>query len=189
MKKLIAGLDEVGYGSLAGPILIAVTVVPEGYNPRNKAGDSKKFSKKKRIELAPLLAEEAIYVGLGWASAEYINRRGVTAAWQFAASLALKNAPELEHLYVDGIVRVSNHRGPQTTVIKGDDKMWCIGASSIIAKVSRDLVMAEMAEYYPGYGWESNSGYGSKQHREALQGKGVTPLHRDRYVRKILSNG
>ena len=185
-SPLIAGLDEVGYGAMAGPMVVVVTGFrgpqPEALLPIT---DSKKLSKKKREELAPLILQHTVFFGFGWADNEMIDEKGVTYSWNHACMQALENA-DLDTLLVDGNKRVVNYVGDQLTIVKGDLTHWQISAASIVAKVMRDQEMTHLHEFYPDYGWDTNSGYGgAKKHKDALVRLGATPLHREHYLRKL----
>lgn len=183
--QLVAGLDEVGMGSLAGPLCIAVTVFPKTKTPITGVTDSKKLSAKKRIVLAPRIVEEAVFVGVGWASSKIIDEWGLAEAWHRAALDALEGMPKVEMLWIDGEREVKGYEGKQTTVVKGDSLLWIIGAASIVAKVARDLTMHELSQSYRGFGWERNSGYGSKEHIARILKGGPSPQHRMTFLKKL----
>lgn len=187
MEDLIGGLDEVGYGSLSGPLVIVVAAFPNGKTRPLGCQDSKKTSRTGREKVLPSLYEAAAFVGVGWASADFINDKGVAEAWQVAANRAMKGMPELEKLVVDGSRHVRDYDGNQMVIPKADTVHWQVSAASIIAKHIRDVEMEELAVYYPGYDWENNSGYGSEAHRKALVELGPTPEHRNKYIRKIVN--
>jgi ribonuclease HII len=181
---LDAGLDEVGRGPVAGPICIAVVAFHKGVQLQG-VNDSKQLTARRREELIPPILESAAFVGIGWASPRYIDEKGIAAAWQYAANMALQHAPISNMLLtVDGRDRVDNYEGKQRSVVKADGSHYPTSAASIVAKVSRDLDMLQMSERYQGYGWERNSGYGTKEHREAILELGVTPYHRRSFLRK-----
>jgi ribonuclease HII len=182
---LSAGLDEVGRGCLAGPMCVAVAAFPKGATPIPGVDDSKKLSFKKRMELAPIIMKEAVFFGIGWAHPTVIDEYGVTEAWQRACHDALEGAPHLNHLHVDGVIRVDNYIGAQTTYIKGDSLLWEISAASIVAKVIRDLDIIDMSPHYPAYKWEKNMGYGSQAHLDALFRLGPCSYHRGSYLKKV----
>lgn len=185
---LNAGLDEVGMGTWAGPLFIVVAAFSEKQCPVDGVADSKKLTSKRRKELAPLIVKAAAYTGIGWSSAHEIDRHGVKTAWERAAVRALKGAPELNHLYIDGRRRVYFYDGAQSLHDKGESKHWQIAAASIVAKVLRDNEMEWMAQHYPEYSsWTSNSGYGTKEHQRSLISNEPTPLHRMYYLRKFVS--
>ncbi|MCF6431015.1 ribonuclease HII [Leisingera sp. MMG026] len=173
----IAGVDEVGRGPLAGPVTAAAVVldisaIPEGLN------DSKKLSLKKREALeGKILA--AGQVSVAHASVEEIDSLNILRASHLAmerAVAALDPAPD--YLLIDGNLIPRGLALTSEAVVKGDAKSVSIAAASIIAKQERDRVMVDLAQQFPGYGWEKNAGYPSKQHREALIELGVTPHHR-----------
>lgn len=182
---LIAGLDEVGQGSLAGPLVIAVVAFEKDATAIPGVTDSKKLTETKREELLPIILEQAEFVGLGWASHTYIDEHGMRASWQYAANMALENCPKFQFMYVDGVNEVRSYRDAQLTFKKGDSRFWQIGAASIVAKVFRDNEMVHYHRYYPHYGWCKNKGYGTKTHISTIGERGATPIHRKLFLRKI----
>jgi len=182
---LYAGLDEVGAGPLAGPLVIAVAAFPYDMAPIPGVTDSKKLTEKRRAELAPIIASQATFVGYGWASAQEIDDMKMSAAWQLAAYRALRGAPPLDILMVDGIREVDPYATKQVTIIKGDARVWQIGAASIVAKVARDVELMDMARYYPQYSWEKNKGYGTKEHLNLILAHGPCPYHRRSFLKKL----
>lgn len=184
---LIAGLDEVGLGAIAGPLVVVVAAF-DADNPIPPEiatiCDSKKASKKKRAALAPLAAKHADFFGVGWAEAWEIDKLGVAAAWQLAASMALKCAPEFKVLLVDGTRPVRPYSAEQRTVIKGDSLHWQISAASFIAKVVRDREMVDLDEG-GRYGWESGAGYGTKAHYANISEQGLCRQHRRLFTRNL----
>lgn len=185
--NLVAGLDEVGMGCWAGPLLVVVTAFPEDHEPIEGVTDSKKLSALKREMLAPQIVREASYVGMGWVSAKEIDKHKMANAWQTAAKRALTGAPELEHLRVDGDRGVSSYKGQQSTHVRGESKFWEIAAASVVAKVLRDKEMEYMHEFYPTYGFGKHAGYGTEMHRKQLRLAGPCPLHRMFYLRKFIA--
>jgi ribonuclease HII len=183
----IAGVDEVGRGPLAGPVTAAAVVLdmatlPPGLN------DSKKLSAKKRAALAEAIWASA-EVSVAEASVEEIDSINILRASHLAmerAVAALDPAPD--YLLIDGNLIPRDLSIPAEAVVKGDGKSVSIAAASIVAKEARDSLMVDLAQQFPGYGWERNAGYPSKQHREALVELGVTPHHRRSFkpVHKIL---
>ncbi|KIC09393.1 ribonuclease HII [Leisingera sp. ANG-M1] len=173
----IAGVDEVGRGPLAGPVTAAAVVldaaaIPAGLN------DSKKLSPKKReaVETEILAAAQ---VSIAHATVEEIDSLNILRASHLAmerAVAALDPAPD--YLLIDGNLIPKGLSHPCEAVVKGDAKSLSIAAASIVAKLARDRIMVDLAQQFPGYGWEKNAGYPSKQHREALVDLGVTPHHR-----------
>ena len=173
----IAGVDEVGRGPLAGPVTAAAVVldasaIPAGLN------DSKKLSQKRREALEGEILSSA-QVAVAHASVEEIDSLNILRASHLAmarAVAALDPAPD--YLLIDGNLIPKGLMQPSEAVVKGDAKSVSIAAASVIAKLVRDRVMVDLAQQFPGYGWEKNAGYPSKQHREALNQLGVTPHHR-----------
>ncbi|WP_138936552.1 ribonuclease HII [Roseovarius arcticus] len=174
---IIAGVDEVGRGPLAGPVTAAAVVldparIPEGLN------DSKKLSGVKRALLYDLIAAVA-EVSIAHASVEEIDDLNILRASHLAMERAvagLARTPDMA--LIDGNMIPRGLTIPARTIIKGDALSVSISAASIMAKICRDCVMRDLAQHYPGYGWETNAGYPSKSHKEALQNLGVTPHHR-----------
>lgn len=185
--KLIAGLDEVGMGSLAGPVVVVVVAFPASRVRIAGVADSKKLSWMKLNKLAPTITKEAAWIGYGFASPQTIDELGMSASWELAANMALKNCPSFDLLVVDGNRGVGGYRGKQEARPRADATQWQVSAASIIAKVMRDNDMIELAEHYPEYGWTSNVGYGTDEHRAALQVHGATPHHRKKYTDSALN--
>ncbi len=175
--RLIAGVDEVGRGPLAGPVVTAAVILPANYD-LPELTDSKKLSKKKRESLAEKIKSQAVAYSFGEANIEEIDRLNILHATMLAMQRAVAGlAQEPELILVDGN-RTPEFNVPAKAIIGGDGLEPAISAASIIAKVSRDAMMAEFAKIYPQYGFERNSGYPTKQHREALLEHGPTPIHR-----------
>ncbi len=173
----VAGVDEVGRGPLAGPVMAAAVIldplaIPEGLN------DSKQLSIKKRGLIYPEILEKAV-VSVGAASVEEIDEINILRASHLAMVRAVQGLAERpDHVLVDGHMTPRGLNLPATGVVKGDTKSLSIAAASIVAKVRRDRLMVDLAQQHPGYGWETNMGYPSKSHKKALQDLGVTPHHR-----------
>ena len=176
----IIGVDEVGRGPLAGPVISAAIIlnkeiIPEGIN------DSKKLSKKKRIIINEQLILHHSYA-IGMATVEEIDKINILQASLLAmkrAILGLKIVPK--SILVDGN-KLPDLEYKMYPIVKGDSKSVSIAAASIIAKVYRDKLMEDLSIQYPGYYWEKNSGYGTKQHLLALNNLGVTPIHRKTFA-------
>jgi len=180
----ICGIDEAGRGPLAGPVCAAAVILPEGLEIPG-LNDSKKLTDKKRRELFPIIEEQALAYGIGWASQEEIDDINILQATFLAMSRAVKQLnirPDLA--LVDGN-RAPTLDLPVETVVKGDSLSASIAAASVLAKVSRDGVMLRMAEEYPGYGFEVHKGYGTKAHYEALRTFGPSPIHRRTFLKKF----
>lgn len=173
----IAGVDEVGRGPLAGPVTAAAVVldpacIPVGLN------DSKKLTEKRRIALLEELMACA-EVSVAHASVEEIDEMNILRASHLAMERAVAGlALPPDHCLIDGNLLPKGLQIPATAVIKGDGRSVSIAAASIAAKIARDTIMRDLAQQFPGYGWESNAGYPSKSHISALQALGVTPHHR-----------
>jgi ribonuclease HII len=184
---LNAGLDEVGMGCWAGPLLVVVAAFRADQEPIEGVDDSKKLTAYKREILAPQIVRAAEFIGMGWVSAKEIDKHKMANAWQMAAKRALVGAPGFSHLYVDGQRAVSSFKGDQSTHEKGESKFWEIAAASVVAKVLRDKEMEHMHEFYPGYGFAQNAGYGTEVHRRYLRSFGPTPIHRMFYLRNFIA--
>ncbi|MDG4646834.1 ribonuclease HII [Roseibacterium sp. SDUM158017] len=187
--RFVAGVDEAGRGPLAGPVTAAAVVldatcIPEGLN------DSKVLARGRREELLSSL-EGAAQVGIGWASVEEIDALNILNATHFAMRRAIEALPNRPcHVLIDGNSCPPNLPCPSTPLVGGDGLCVSIAAASIVAKVARDRVMAELDAAYPGYGWAKNAGYATVEHRRALQHLGVTPHHRRSFapVHQMLCN-
>lgn len=180
----VAGVDEVGVGSWIGPVM-AAAVVLDLATPSTLLShlqDSKKLSEKKREAVFEMLMDSPhVHKSLGEASLSEIHTLNIRNAALLAMSRAVKNLPLVPTaVLVDGTAKPTV---PCRThlIVKGDQRSYSIAAASIIAKVTRDRWVRTIAAEYPGYGWEKNAGYGTKQHQEALQRQGVTPWHRVTY--------
>ena len=183
--RLIAGIDEVGRGPLAGPVMAAAVILPEG---KLIAGinDSKKLTAKKREELSAQILEEAVAYGFGEADAKRIDEINILQATYEAMRQALASlVPQPDFVLADAVT-IPEISFPQKGVIGGDAKSLSIGAASIIAKVKRDHYMEEMDALYPVYGFASNKGYGSAQHIAAIREFGLCPLHRRTFVKNFV---
>jgi ribonuclease HII len=173
----VAGVDEVGRGPLAGPVMAAAVILPEGLLIPG-VDDSKKLSPQKREQLFDVIMSRALSVGVGIVGPDVIDRINILQATRLAMlNAVLQLSPQPDYILIDGISAI-NSRIPQKTVKKGDSLSLSIAAASIIAKVTRDRLMVEMDLVFPGYGLAGHKGYGSEQHLEAIRLLGPTPLHR-----------
>ncbi len=173
----VAGIDEVGRGPLSGPVTAAVVVLDPDNIPAGLR-DSKKLRAARREGFFDLIAETSTFA-IGQASVAEIDEINILQASLLAMRRALDNLSlRPGFVLIDGNKLPKNLPCPALAVVRGDDKSLSIAAASIIAKVTRDRQMAELARQFPGYGWENNAGYGTKQHLDALSRLGVTPHHR-----------
>lgn len=174
---LLAGVDEVGRGPLVGPV-VAAAVILDPNNPIHGLADSKKLSEKKREALFDEIHEKALACSIARASVEEIDQLNILHASMLAMKRAVESLPiSPEYVLVDGN-RCPELLVPSEPVVKGDSRVECIAAASIIAKVSRDREMVELDKVFPGYGYAQHKGYPTKAHFEALQRLGVNELYR-----------
>lgn len=175
--RSVAGVDEAGRGPLAGPVVAAAVVLPEGVSVEG-ADDSKQLSAVRREELFWAILEAAAAVGVGAASVKEIDRRNILRATTVAMQRALDHLTvQPDHIVVDGLP-VKYLGREHEAVVDGDALIHSVGCASIVAKVIRDRLMHRLAVRYPGYAWDSNVGYGTAAHRAAIDVLGVTPHHR-----------
>ncbi|WP_258100521.1 ribonuclease HII [Marinoscillum pacificum] len=178
-KDLIeAGCDEAGRGCLSGPVVAAAVILPKDYH-HEILNDSKQLSEKQRYALREEVMRDAISYGIGIVSPKEIDEINILNASFKAMNLAvsqLKQTPEM--LLIDGNRFKPEHNIPYECIIKGDGKYYAIAAASILAKTYRDDLMKNLAEEFPGYGWETNYGYPTPPHRRAIKEMGPTPHHR-----------
>lgn len=181
----VCGIDEAGRGPLAGPVCAAAVLLPEGL-VIDGLNDSKKLSEKKRELLFPVIQENALAFGIGFADEKEIDEINILQATFLAMRRAFDAMQRrCDYVLVDGN-RMPPMPVPGETVVKGDAKSPSIAAASILAKVSRDRVMLEYAKQYPEYQFEKHKGYGTKAHVEALRAFGPSPIHRRTFLKKIL---
>jgi ribonuclease HII len=173
----VAGVDEVGRGPLAGPVVVAAVILEPGVAIPG-ARDSKALSRGRREELAEEILSRAAAVSLGAASVREIDRLNILLSTRLAMSRALARLPQTpEHIVVDGLP-VKGLGWKHEAIVGGDGLVHSIACASILAKVARDRLMGRLAIRYPGYGWETNMGYGTAEHMAALARLGPTPHHR-----------
>ncbi len=174
---VVAGVDEVGRGPLAGPVTAGAVVLDPGCIPPGLA-DSKTLTAAKRERLSDEIIETA-KVCIAHASVEEIDEMNILRASHLAMVRAVMGlAVSVDHALIDGNMIPADLMCPATALVKGDGRSQSIAAASIVAKVARDQIMVDLAQQYPGYGWERNAGYPTKVHREGLTRLGVTPHHR-----------
>ena len=185
---LVFGFDEAGRGPWCGPVVAACVCWPNGEITPELAGainDSKKLSAAKREKLFPLIMQSNAIVGVGQASAQEIDEINILQASFLAMRRAMEQVQQRgfqpAYALIDGN-KLPNWTIPMQAIIGGDGKSLSIAAASIVAKVTRDHIMADLAKEYPQYGWERNAGYGTKDHQAALEMFGITPHHRKSYA-------
>ena len=181
----ICGIDEVGRGPLAGPVVAGAVILPKDENILY-LNDSKQLSAKKREELYDIIMEKAVAVGIGVVSPAQIDECNILQATYEAMRIAIGKLSVKPDLLLNDAVNIPKVDIKQVAIIKGDAKSVSIAAASIVAKVTRDRMMDEYHKIYPEYNFASNKGYGSKEHRDALQRLGKTPIHRVSFLKKIL---
>jgi len=176
----IAGVDEVGVAPTCGAVVAAAVIMPP--NGRRIPGirDSKTLSALQRERLAPVIRRRAVAIGVGAASVREIDQLNIYHATHLAMRRAIARIGDRDHVLVDGL-RITGFEaevGPYTAIVDGDALCYSISCASIVAKVVRDRMMMKLAARYPGYGWERNAGYATREHRMAILERGLTPFHR-----------
>ena len=175
-----AGVDEVGRGCLAGPVFSAAVILNDNINTKN-IRDSKKITFKKRILLSKYIKKNSIFA-VGSASVKEIDKINILNASLLSMKRALKKLKYKPNMvYIDGPFAPKNLNIKFKTFIKGDEKIACIAAASIVAKVARDLFMIKLAKKYPKYSWDKNFGYGTADHLRSLKEHGITKHHRKKF--------
>lgn len=180
----VCGIDEVGRGPLAGPVCAAAVILPQDCDIPG-LNDSKKLSEKKREALFPVIQEKALAFGIGWATAEEIDRVNILQATFLAMARAVEALPApADYALVDGN-RMPPLPIPGETIVKGDATSASIAAASILAKVSRDRLLRRLDEEHPEYGFAKHKGYGTKAHYEAIRKYGLLPEHRRSFLKNL----
>ena len=179
MKGVLeAGCDEAGRGPLAGPVFAAAVILPEGFS-HPLLDDSKKMSEKNRLLLRDIIMKEAVAWAVAEVSPEEIDRINILRASFEAMTRAVESlSVRPEHLLIDGNRFISRLDIPYRCEVKGDGRFANIAAASVLAKTARDERMMQLAAEFPGYGWEKNKGYPTREHRQAVARLGATPHHR-----------
>jgi len=194
-EKLIIGVDEVGRGCIAGPVIACAAILPEGF-VFEKLRDSKKMSEKNREAFYEYATENGASFGIGIASVIEIEQYNIRRATHIAMHRAIEHLVqnfefvefEKSHIYIDGNDFDTRESWSYETLVGGDDIIPAISAASCYAKVYRDRFMKNASENYQDrYHWSTNAGYGTRQHKEALQQYGMTPMHRPSFVKTLLS--
>src|SRR6187431_2293882 len=176
----VVGVDEVGVAPTCGAVVAAAVIMRPGCHRIPGVRDSKTLSAIQRERLAPRIRARAVAVGVGAASVREIDQLNIYHATHLAMRRAIARVGGHEHVLVDGnrIVGFEAQVGPYTNIVDGDAKVYSIACASVVAKVVRDRMMAKLAVRYPGYGWDRNQGYATKEHRDAIRAHGLTPHHR-----------
>lgn len=181
----ICGIDEVGRGPLAGPVVACAVILPKDCDILY-LNDSKQLSAKKREELYDEIMEKAVAVGIGLVSQERIDEINILQATYEAMRIAIERLSVKPDILLNDAVTIPQVDIRQVPIIKGDAKSVSIAAASIVAKVTRDRLMEQMEEVYPGYDFASNKGYGSQRHLEGLKKLGPCAIHRRSFIKNIL---
>lgn len=171
------GIDEAGRGPWAGPVVAAAVILPKNFLP-DQINDSKQLSKKKLVILYDKITKSADY-GVGFSTVNEIDKYNILQATFLAMKRAVDNLKIVPtKAFIDGNAIPPGLPCVSECIVKGDTKVVSIAAASIVAKITRDRFMKKLSQFYPGYGWERNFGYGVKEHQEALKSLGITPHHR-----------
>ena len=180
----VVGVDEVGVAPTCGAVVAAAVIMRPGCHRIPGVRDSKTLSMAQRERLAPMIRQRAVAVGVGAASVREIDQLNIYHATHLAMRRAIARVGGHEHVVVDGnrITGFETHVGPYTSVVDGDALVYSIACASVVAKVVRDRMMAKLAVRYPGYGWEHNQGYATRDHRDAIRAMGLTPFHRRSFL-------
>ena len=179
---LIAGVDEVGRGPLAGPVVACAVVMPPDRRAMSGINDSKKLSARQREKLISRIVANAVGIGIGAASVREIDRLNILQASVLAVHRALRRLPVApNHVVVDGR-SVRTYDFPHTAVVRGDSRCHSIACASIVAKITRDRVMRALSARYPQYCWENNVGYATANHLRGIAQHGITPHHRRSFL-------
>lgn len=186
-KNCIAGIDEVGRGPLAGPVMTCALILPKDCLIID-VNDSKKLSETKREELYIKIKEKAIDISIGIVNADIIDNINILQATYKAMQQSINNLNIKPDVVLIDAMTIPNIDIEQISIIRGDAKSITIGAASIIAKVKRDHIMKKFHEIYPQYGFDKNKGYGTKEHIQAIQKYGICPIHRRTFVKHFLYN-
>ena len=186
LRGTLCGIDEVGRGPLAGPVVAGAVILPQDCEILY-LNDSKKLSEKKRELLYDEIMEKAVAVGIGAVSPERIDEINILQATYEAMRIAVSKLSVRPDLLLNDAVTIPQVDIPQVPIIKGDAKSVSIAAASIVAKVTRDRMMVQYEELYPGYEFASNKGYGSARHIAALKEIGPCPIHRRSFIKNFVS--
>lgn len=180
--SFVCGVDEVGRGCLAGPVVAAAVILPKNHQPHQKIRDSKKMTPKNRAEMYDFILDNAVDFGIGLIDAKTIDEIGIGAATEAAmiSAVGMLNK-KVSWALIDGR-GISGLSVRQKAVIKGDAYVYSISAASIVAKVFRDKIVSGLDNVYPDYSFSEHKGYGTKKHYEAISKRGLTPEHRTTFI-------
>jgi ribonuclease HII len=180
----VAGVDEVGVAPTCGPVVAAAVIMAPNCRMIPGVRDSKTLSRAQRERLAPLVRRRAVAIGVGAASVAEIDRLNIYHATHLAMRRAVARLGGHEHLLVDGlpIAGFEAEVGPYTAIVDGDAQVYSIACASVVAKTVRDRLMERLALRHPGYGWERNQGYATREHRDAIRARGLTHFHRRSFL-------
>ena len=180
----VVGIDEVGVAPTCGAVVAAAVIMKPHVRRIPGVRDSKTLSAAQRDRLAPLIRRRAVAIGLGAASVREIDAINIYHATHLAMLRAVARVGDHDHVLVDGnrIAGFEHKVGPYTAIVDGDAKCYTIACASVVAKVVRDRMMTLLAARYPGYGWERNQGYATREHRDAIRRLGLTPYHRRSFL-------
>ena len=180
----VVGVDEVGVAPTCGAVVAAAVVMRPNCHRIPGVRDSKTLSAGQRERLAPIIRRRAVAIGVGAASVAEIDQLNIYHATKLAMRRAVARIGEHDHVLIDGnrIVGFEQHVGAYTSIVDGDAKCYSIACASVVAKVVRDRMMTLLAARYPGYGWERNQGYATREHRAAVRRLGLTPFHRRSFL-------
>lgn len=180
--SLIAGVDEVGRGPLAGPVVTCAVIMKKDSKIEGVT-DSKKLSRKKMLELKEQIIDDALAVSYGYANNKMIDEINIRQATLFAMKNAVENLNIKPEILLIDAERIDSNI-PQLNIVKGDLNEYAISCASILAKIRRDDIMINFSKIYPDYSFDTNVGYGTKKHYEAIDKNGITPIHRLSFLKK-----
>ena len=180
--RFVAGVDEAGRGPLAGPVVAAAVIFPQDVNPF-LFKDSKKLKERERRELFYRILKEAISVGIGLADSLEIDSLNIYRATLLAVKRALNDLSVVPDFLITDYLKLEEFKDKSLVLVKGDEKSFSCACASVVAKVTRDFIMEELAKVFPGYGFEKHKGYPTKYHLEAIKSLGITPIHRRSFGR------
>lgn len=189
-RKIVLGVDEAGRGPLAGPVVASAVIIKNNFDEIMEINNSKKLTEKKRERLYKAIISNCV-VGVGIASETEIDEINILNATFLAMRRAIDEVNKIadfDIVLVDGNHKIRKFSGEQECIVKGDATSLAIAAASIVAKVTRDKMMCEIAKEFPKYGFEKHKGYGTKAHREILFKIGACKYHRKTFLKKILGN-